>query len=75
VRAGKVLGQTPVTLHLKEDPSTISLKLSGYGDEDLEVGRDTEHAIIRMHKLVVPVAVKKQPAAPTKKKPSIGLDD
>jgi serine/threonine-protein kinase len=81
VRAGKTLGKTPITLKLNEDPTTITLKLSGFGDEDLEVARDTEHAIIRLHKLALQGAkatVTKPPktnAPATKKKTSIGLDD
>jgi eukaryotic-like serine/threonine-protein kinase len=89
LRGGKLLGETPVTLRLKDDPTTVTVRLAGYGDEDLEVARDTEHAIIRLHKLVVPVpprpakpAAAAKPAVlilpkapPPKKKPAIGLDD
>jgi serine/threonine-protein kinase len=91
LKGGHSLGQTPITLKLKDDPTTVKLHLSGYGDEPLEVLRDTEHAIVRMHKLSAPpsesgsapkpkpvvVLPKPQPAQPQPKpkKPSIGLDD
>jgi eukaryotic-like serine/threonine-protein kinase len=89
LRSGHALGQTPVRLKLKDDPTTVKLHLSGYGDEPLELGRDTEHAIVRMHKLSAPaepapaqrpkpaVVLPKAPAQPQPKpkKPSIGLDD
>jgi serine/threonine-protein kinase len=85
LRAGSSLGTTPARLAFTADPTLIKLRMAGYGDEDLEIARDTEHAIVRMHKSGAPAAVSEPPKKPPKpvappkqpasKKPSIGLDD
>jgi serine/threonine-protein kinase len=43
------VGKTPVKLTLKGESASLRLHLQGYRDEELDVTRDTEHALVGMH--------------------------